>query len=299
LNPLPFIPDHSYNRRRDIHGLYGGGQQGGISYSARFPYIFIFSSSSGHQHGYTDRWLNEDKTIFAYSGEGQFGDMRFVRGNLALRDHKLNGKRVFLFESDGRGWAKFICEVEFYDSGYEETHDTSGSLRQGIVFFLKRVGANIIIQTDLLNLSNLAAEPEIEYKQNIPTVTERKGLVTTRIGQGAYRKSIVYRWDGRCAVTGFDKLAVLIASHIVPWAESTNNERIDINNGILLSPAFDALFDRHLITFENSGKIILSDKIESQAYQKIGVSGFESIKSLSSDNLPYLEKHRLRFHDNY
>jgi 5-methylcytosine-specific restriction enzyme A len=72
-----------------------------------------------------------------------------------------------------------------------------------------------------------------------------------------------------------------------------------VHNGILLSPTYDALFDRHLITFENTGRIILSDKIETQAFQKIGVSGSEKIKSLSNYNFDYLEKHRLKFHEKY
>jgi predicted restriction endonuclease len=98
-------------------------------------------------------------------------------------------------------------------------------------------------------------------------------------------------------VTGFNKLDVLIASHIVPWCESNDNERLDVYNGILLSPVYDALFDRNLISFENTGKIILSDKIDDNAYKKIGVSGSERIKNLSPYNVSYLERHRLMFQD--
>jgi predicted restriction endonuclease len=85
---------------------------------------------------------------------------------------------------------------------------------------------------------------------------------------------------------------VLIASHIVPWKDASDEVRLDVNNGILLSPTYDALFDRHYISFDNSGKIILSDTIEYQAYQKIGVTGKEKINDLSSYNISYLEKHR-------
>lgn len=270
--------------------MYGGNRQSGIAPSATHPYIFIFSGKSGHQHGYKDRW--ENKYIFSYTGEGQAGDMQFIRGNLALRDHRLNGRRVFLFESDGRGNARFISEVELYDADTFETHDTAGKTRIGIKFFFKPVGVRVPVGVDRLNPGAQAAEPAISYGFRLPTVTERQGLVTSRVGQGAYRKSIIHRWDYQCAVTGFDKLEVLIASHIVPWAESTNNERLDPDNGILLSPTYDALFDRHLISFDHTGRIILSDGIESQAYQKIGVTGRESIKNLSMENQVYLERHR-------
>jgi predicted restriction endonuclease len=124
------------------------------------------------------------------------------------------------------------------------------------------------------------------------TVTERKGLVTSRVGQGAYRKSILFRWNYKCAVTNYSKKEILIASHIVSWKDSTSEERLDVNNGILLSPTYDALFDQKLISFENNGKIILSDLLSKTKYQEIGVSGREIIKDLSKDNHLYLERHR-------
>lgn len=297
MNLLPFIPNHIYNRRLDIHGQYGGNPQSGISVSASNPYIFIFSGKSGQQHGYKDGW--ENPNIFSYTGEGQSGDMRFIRGNLALRDHKLNGRRVFLFESDGKGQAKFISEVEVFDADYFETNDTAGNLRIGIKFFFKRAGAYIPVEAEQMHAYPIAAESSAIYGFKLPNITERRGLVTSRVGQGAYRQSILHRWEYQCAVTGFNKLDILIASHIVPWSEASNDERLDRNNGILLSPTYDALFDRHLITFESSGKIILSEAIETKAYEKIGVTGRELIKNLSTDNHPYLDKHRQRFYDHH
>lgn len=292
MDKLPFIPDQIYHRRNDIHAAYGGNWQSGIAPSSTYPYIFIFSGKSGKQHGYEDGWDNPN--VFSYTGEGQSGDMSFTRGNLALRDHLQKGKRVFLFESVSKGWVRFISEVELFDADYFETHDTEDKRRVGIKFFFKRKGAYIPVQPEDFKQNYLAAEPIPAYGFAPPNETERKGLITSRVGQGAYRKRIIHRWSYKCAVTGFDKLDVLIASHIVPWSESNNNERLDVNNGLLLSPTYDALFDRHFVSFENSGKIILSDKIETAAYKKVGVTGQERIKDFSSDNFLYLEKHRKR-----
>lgn len=293
---LPFIPNQLYNRRADIHAKYGGNWQSGICPSGKFPYIFIFSGKSGKQHGYEDGWDNPN--VFTYTGEGQSGDMEFTRGNLALLNHIKDGKRVFLFESAGRGFVKFICEVEYHDVDYFETHDTSGATRIGIKFFFKRIGIQL---PDIPSKVQNVSEPNLfaDYAIKPPNKTERKGLVTSRVGQGAYRKRIIHRWEYKCAVTGFDKLDVLIASHIVPWSESTSEERLDVDNGLLLSPTYDALFDRHLISFEDKGKIILSNSIEKQAYEKIGVSGDERIKNLSEYNLEYLDRHRNRFYESY
>jgi len=257
--------------------------------SARYPYIFIFSGHSGKQHGYQDGWDNPN--VFAYTGEGQTGDMSFTRGNLALREHLNTGKRVFLFEQlKQKGYVKFICEIEYFDADYFQTKDREGKLRTGIKFFFKRAEA-VVPKLDLFAHS-IASEPMLDINSTRPNVTERKGLVTSRVGQGMYRKRIIHRWEYQCAVTGFDKLDVLIASHILPWAEASDEQRLDVHNGLLLSPAYDALFDRHLISFENNGKIILSDKIQAEAFERIKVLGNEKIKNLSEENHFYLDMHR-------
>ena len=243
-----------------------------------------------------DGWDNPN--VFSYTGEGQIGDMRFIRGNLALRDHKKNGKRVFLFESASKGYVRFIGEVEVFDVDYFETPDSNGALRTGIKFFFKRKGFYLPVAPEELNLVQTEPPPYLPLFIP-PNETERKGLVTSRVGQGAYRKRILHRWEYKCAVTGFEKLEVLIASHIHPWSDSTSEERLDPNNGILLSPTYDALFDRHLISFDDSGKIILTETITTEAFSKIGVSGKETIRNLSIYNLGYLDKHRQRFNENH
>lgn len=287
----PFIPNKIYNRRNDIHKGYGGNWQSGICPSSQYPYIFIFSGKSGKQHGYKDGWANEN--IFEYTGEGQVGDMQFTKGNLALRDQLQTGKRVFLFESVDKGFVKFVCELEIFEFDYFETHDRNGDERIGIKFFFKRKGAQLKVTKEDLNLS-LAAEEKPTYEIIMPNTTERKGLVTSRVGQGAYRKSIMHRWDYECAVTGFDNTRVLIASHIVPWKDATDEQRLDVDNGILLSPTYDALFDKHFVSFDENGKIMLGHEISRSNFDKIGVTGNESITDLSDGNQNYLEAHRTK-----
>ena len=120
-------------------------------------FLFIFSGKSGTQYGYQDWWDNNN--IFTYTGEGQIGDMQFIRGNLALKEHHNNGKRVFLFEIEGGGMVKFISEMEFYDADYFETPDINGTNRIGIKFFLKRVGVLIPVNPGQFSLLPLNQEP--------------------------------------------------------------------------------------------------------------------------------------------
>lgn len=289
MDKLPFIPDHIY-KRSVIHDQYGGNRQGGIAPSAKQPYIFIFSGKSGSQYGYKDGWDNPN--VFSYTGEGQIGDMKFVKGNLALRDHIKNGKRVFLFEYERSGYVKFISELEFFDIGFFDTPDIKKNQRLGIKFFFKKKGAFIPVSPEQFQINQINENRPDYADVLLPNKTERSGLVTSRVGQGAYRKRIIHRWEYQCAVTKFNKIEILIASHIIPWSESTDMERLDVHNGILLSPVYDALFDKHLISFDHKGGIILSDSIEEQSYKKIGVTGKEKIQNLSLYNFAYLDRHR-------
>jgi hypothetical protein len=292
MDKIPFIPNQIY-KRSDIHDQFGGNRQSGICPSSSYPYIFIFSGAGGKQHGYKDQWENDK--VFSYTGEGQAGDMTFTKGNLALRDHLQNAKRVFLFEYVQKGYVKFVSELEFFDTGYFETHDTSGKERIGIKFFFKKAGVQLYVRPEDLDQLPLAADDPNPYRIIMPNSTERRGLVTSRVGQGAYRKSVMHRWEYQCAVTDFNDPRILIASHIVPWRDATDDQRLDVDNGILLSPTYDALFDKHLISFEDNGKIILSDQIEPSAFELIGVTGHEQIRDLSSGNKAYLNQHRNRF----
>jgi 5-methylcytosine-specific restriction enzyme A len=290
LTNLPFIPGQTYKRSL-IHDQYGGNRRGGISNAAQFPVIFIFSGKSGYQHGYEDHWI--DQEVFCYSGEGQIDDMKFIKGNLALRDHVKTGKQVFLFTTGAKSFVKYEGELELINIAYFRGPDRNKNVRDVIKFFFKRAGATLSSNHPPEGLLTAPIDfinnPEDE---NEPNATERQGLVTSRVGQGKYREYILKRWNFRCAVTQYPNHGLLIASHIVPWREATNKERLDVHNGILLSPTYDALFDRHLISFKNNGKIILSNSIEPDHFQYIGVTGKESINDFSKDNYPYLDRHR-------
>lgn len=129
------------------------------------------------------------------------------------------------------------------------------------------------------------------YNRTKPNKTERKGLVTSRVGQGFYRDQIIKKWKWRCPVTNCDISEILIASHIVPWRQATDEERLDPDNGILLSPLVDALFDKHLISFEDEGRIVFSKKIDDKNLQIINLPGETKIE-VNEEMMKYLRKHR-------
>lgn len=131
------------------------------------------------------------------------------------------------------------------------------------------------------------------YKK--PNRTERSGLVTSRVGQGYYRQNVRAKWNNTCPVTGCKVLRVLIASHIVPWSECNSEQRLDVENGILLSPNADSLFDRHLISFSDEGQLLFSEHIQNDL-KLLGIPANTQIP-VSEGMKPYLQKHRMRFHE--
>jgi 5-methylcytosine-specific restriction enzyme A len=124
-----------YNRRLEIHEPYGGQRYGGISTPRDRPFIFLFTGESGEQYGYEDGW--DDNGVFLYTGEGQKGDMKFVGGNRAIRDHALKGKDIHLFQALRRGGSnrylgRFVCSTWEFRDGM----DVNGNRRLVIVFHL-------------------------------------------------------------------------------------------------------------------------------------------------------------------
>lgn len=128
-----------------------------------------------------------------------------------------------------------------------------------------------------------------EYKR--PNKTERSGILTSRVGQGYYRQQILEKWKRKCPVTGCDLKEILIASHILKWSDASDTERLDPDNGILLSPNVDALFDKHLISFSDDGEIILSNKLNANVLSQLGIPLATRIQ-VSTGMKPYLAKHR-------
>lgn len=90
--------------------------------------------------------------------------------------------------------------------------------------------------------------------------TEKESIVKSRIGQGLFRDGVVEVW-GSCSVTGLGNLSVVRASHIKPWRDSSNQERLDPMNGLLLQPTLDHLFDLGLITFDEAGIAMISPQL--------------------------------------
>jgi putative restriction endonuclease len=123
--------------------------------------------------------------------------------------------------------------------------------------------------------------------------TDRVAIIRARSGQGLF-KDRVSRIESKCRITGVENPVHLIASHCKPWRDSTNEERLDGENGLLLTPSIDHLFDRGFIGFENNGELILSPVAHRPSLQRMGIeiTKVVNVSGFTSGQKQFLDFHR-------
>lgn len=156
---------------------------------------------------------------------------------------------------------------------YRDLGKSFKMLEEGVVALIKYDENNLVLKEDIGDTSK-----SIQAK--------------IRIGQEKFRKNLLKHLK-ECPITGIDEKRILLASHIKPWAVSTNEERLDIYNGFIFSPTIDKLFDKGLITFENNKELIISPTLSEVNIYSIGiVAGKKYLKLPIENRIGYLEFHR-------
>jgi 5-methylcytosine-specific restriction enzyme A len=217
----------SYSRRADIHDRFGGQRQGGISTPVEHPFVFLFTGSSGDQFGYEDGW-QADEEVFLYTGEGQVGDMSFRVGNLAIRNHALNGKSLLLFEALGKS-RPVVFKGEFECAGYDFPlgPDRDGNLRKTIRFHLlacvdsappieKNQPVTADLPIDGLTLAELRRRAMKAISPDQET-DWREAKICRRQRSDAIRRYVLARAKGICELTG--DLAPFVTKTGEPYLE--------------------------------------------------------------------------------
>jgi putative restriction endonuclease len=120
--------------------------------------------------------------------------------------------------------------------------------------------------------------------------TEKVTLVLARRGQGLFR-SRVQTIEDSCRVTGLKSDKFLIASHIKPWKNSDNAERVDGNNGLFLSPHVDKLFDSGFISFSRSGEMLVSPKLQAEVLERWSIDPRKNYGRFNGDQAYFLDYH--------
>ena len=182
-------------------------------------------------------------------------------------------------QSDGSGHQRYLTEIS------KELFD----------IIVRISNAPILqIQKDLAPVQSVTSELEKELEQ---ATKEFSGdlvkieLVKARRGQGFFKMQL-RRFEHGCRITGVTDHKLLIASHIKPWRNSTDFEKLDGNNGFLLSPHVDKLFDKCLISFEDNGDLLISDKLDRDVLAKWNISSNFNAGTIRDEQKPYLAEHR-------
>jgi len=179
----------------------------------------------------------------------------------------------------------------------------TGDGNQGI--YLSEVGADLFkkiielidkedsfIIPELEELSDLAEEEE--EQQNIDhsnlSKLEKEQLIKARIGQGKFKTEVAKVEEG-CRITKITDKRFLTASHIKPWSKSSNQEKLDGNNGFLLSPHIDRLFDKGWITFSTTGDILIAKTTPKQLIKDWNITT-KNVGSFNKKQELYLKYHR-------
>ena len=149
------------------------------------------------------------------------------------------------------------------------------------------------VPADDLEFWERKLEKDIEIDPNVRE-TERQSIIRARVGQGLFKER-VSKIETKCRVTGVENPVHLIASHCKPWRDSTNEERLNGENGLLLTPSIDHLFDRGFIGFENNGNLIISPVAHRPSLQRMGI---EMMNGLNVGEFSEGQKTFLDFHRN-
>ncbi|CAD5900210.1 HNH endonuclease [Carnobacterium maltaromaticum] len=174
------------------------------------------------------------------------------------------------------------------------------------IFKLKAVNGNIIYYfRPFVDYSNSIIGYFFPTKEEVKVIEEiensdsknestKEGLIKSRIGQGKYREALFADMP-YCPFTRINDERLLVASHIKPWVKSDDREKIDPQNGLTLSPTYDALFDKGFITFNSDGTLVVSPFISPMNQKRLGIYSGKKIgieRYFDERRCNYLEYHR-------
>lgn len=123
------------------------------------------------------------------------------------------------------------------------------------------------------------------------TETEKDVVRKQRVGQGLFKELLLSTREHKCQLCNISREQLLYGSHIKEWSNSIDSEKLDENNGLLLCAHHDALFDKHLISFDDNGTVIISPDITPSEFIDLRLSEIP-VLNITDEMKPFLEFHR-------
>ena len=225
----------------------------------------------------------------------------------AIDEWSRNGKEAFFARHNAHSAFKYKIAVD--DAEFDAKAIVVGALRNTrpqlgefktaifngnaitIAQPLRKLGFDVLdLELDEIEVEDDRHQRELLNRGLVGPV-ERHQIVKSRRGQGVFRDNVESR-EPKCRITGVSNPRYLRASHIKPWRKSSDIEKIDGNNGLMLAPHVDFLFDRGFISFEDDGTLVVSTQIEDGALESWGIPTELNVGVFSPEQAVYLKFHR-------
>lgn len=239
--------------------------------------------------------INANVNVFG-DYESDFYHYMIMWGNLAPKTSKdyitrlrFLSQHYLLDEGISKEYIDYIIETENNKRLNRQKYASSKAMsdfRSGLNKFLDFIKSAYYKELNELELNEIQ---KVENNKKL-TTTERVSIIQSRVGQGSFRSSLIRYWRG-CSISNCTMTPVLIASHIKPWCESDNEQRLDVYNGLLLLPNYDRLFDKGYISFDTKGNLICSRLLEKETKELLGITDGLSLRKLDDKHLEYLKYH--------
>lgn len=237
--------------------------------NSNFIVLFVTEEKQESLTQYND-FLIEDK--LHWEGEKKHGSDRRVI------DAGYGPDQIHLFHRK-----RHHTDFTYHGQIFLEQHHVRVDAPSQFIFFLSKTETT----SDLVGRYDVgSSDPTTNSRK-----TESVAIASSRLGQGVFRDGLFRMW-GACAVTGYKRPRLLIASHIKPWKHSTDSERLDPHNGLLLQPTFDKLFDLGLITFSDSGEMIRSSILSNDELVTLKINPDARLREVFINTREYLRFHR-------
>lgn len=206
--------------------------------------------------------------------------------------NQLQGPRGYVNSDDAA--YKLIREISLPNCSFISAYKLADKHGEILYYWKLFLDFDLLQDRVPLALTYGRGNETIEQVNAVEETSERRSAIqNARIGQGKYREELLNECP-LCPITKISDDRLLIASHIKPWAASTDEEKIDPHNGFILSPLYDKLFDRGFITFTKDKKIVLSQLISDSNYRRIGIKNgdFFEMLPMGEKRAEYLEFHQ-------
>ncbi|MBE5103311.1 HNH endonuclease [Priestia aryabhattai] len=275
-------------------------------------------------HHWTDMKLIKKGDIIFNSFNGKLVSILTAQANCQEHERPTGLEQLDLWEKDG-----WLVDVEYSDLEQPITYknymedilklqddkyapfNKSGRGNTGYLFRVSKELANLffeiieatnpVLRRKLQIEDNLQLENIKQIENDLNSIitlgkTEKETIIKSRIGQSAFKKALL-TIEKKCRLCGVKDERFLVASHIKPWSESNNQERLDVNNGLLLCPNHDALFDKRYISFDEIGKIMVKQSLDTTTKMFLNINDTMRIK-LNERQQNYMKWHREKFSGN-